>query len=145
MESKIENVLLILNNRLNPIAIKWMIAGSLGLALHGLNVNPRDVDLVFHQKDLSKVCGLFFDYNPSSPELGFNKEYEFSKLSIDNLGVELLGDFEHGSYGIELSKGYDLIPFHGFNIPVMTLEGQKRCYESERKIGKIKLIEDFIG
>lgn len=54
-----------LAQKFNEDRIEWYVVGSVGDALHGVNVKPFDIDIVVHTRDYGKVkdiCYLnFFD------------------------------------------------------------------------------------
>src|SRR5918992_70402 len=47
--------------RLNDADIDWWLAGSAALAARGLRIEPRDIDLVIHEKDAVRAAAAFAD------------------------------------------------------------------------------------
>lgn len=65
MNSNFKKAIKIIHERLESNNIKWALVGSMNMQLQGMNVQPRDLDVIIQLKDLEKMREIFSEYNPS--------------------------------------------------------------------------------
>ena len=56
-----EQALLAFADKAKAAGIDWFLAGTCALAIRGIEVKPRDVDIILHLKDMDKVQEAFLD------------------------------------------------------------------------------------
>ena len=61
-DKKFRNALKIISN-IPDNNIRWAVAGSANLNLHGMDVSSHDLDIVVHKKDPETIGKVFSDYD----------------------------------------------------------------------------------
>jgi len=127
---------------------------SANLAVHGIEINPKDIDVLTDSKEITKIKSVLKEYEKklfSYGEKGLFKSY-LAEYKINKIKVEIMADFEvkRKNKWISLSdrlNNLNIIKLNGVEIPVSSLDEQLKGY---KKLGrdkdklKIKLIEDFL-
>lgn len=91
--------------------VQWLIGGSCGLLLQGVDIgrSPRDLDIYIDEKDVQEVHCLLQPYANDSPTYSETSIYAsiLSHYQIEGHTVEVVGDFKvksHASqYQVEVS------------------------------------------
>ncbi len=95
------SALLRLLERLKGSEVRWVVIGSLNHALQGLEVQPRDIDIMTDEWGAHEIERLLNEYVTRS--VGYKEEdgirSHFGELTIDGVKVELIGDMEVRSEG----------------------------------------------
>jgi len=134
--------------------VRWTLIGSANLAVHGIEINPKDIDVLTDSKEITKIKSVLKEYEKklfSYGEKGLFKSY-LAEYKINKIKVEIMADFEvkRKNKWISLSdrlNNLNIIKLNGVEIPVSSLDEQLKGY---KKLGrdkdklKIKLIEDFL-
>jgi hypothetical protein len=129
----IRSAMSVVAGRLSDTEAAWMIGGSCGLILHGVEVAalPRDMDMYTDSQGVAEIAGLLRDFTLDDPEHSQTEIYEslLSHYRIGGMTLELVGGFivrSGGSrYMVQVKEG--LLPYvryveiEGFRIPVMPL------------------------
>jgi hypothetical protein len=80
-------------------SIKWRLAGSVGLAIRGIDVTPRDIDLAVDNVGAQKLGKLLLDYlvEPVVPTTGWIANWfgrAFMQARVEWVGVDNPFDLE---------------------------------------------------
>ncbi len=135
---KIKEVLFKLATELNSLNITWLLGGSGGLMVHGINIVPHDIDIFVEDKQIENVYQKFFQYTkePLHSYLWKDEPFRKFKLLIDDIEIEI----------IELHQSRTKIQKIEFNqqlIPVSCLKDELEFYKSRpEKEATVKLIEE---
>lgn len=116
-------------------SIKWRLAGSVGLAIRGIDVTPRDIDLAVDNAGAQKLGELLLDYlvEPVIPTTGWIANWfgrAFMAVRVEWVGVDNPFDLE----------GLEEIEWAGKAIPAPPLEihleedNQRGLFERAGKI-----------
>jgi SAM-dependent methyltransferase len=147
---KIVAVLKIINRKLKNQKIKWVLVGSTSLALQGVKIKPKDIDILTDKEGAFRVNKLFKNYEVKPVEFGRLKiggkelfESYLGKFKIKGVKVEIMGNLKEklGRKWIYLHKGLKspkIIEFQGMRLPVSPLKEQLKSYS---RLGRKK---DFI-
>lgn len=87
--------------KLEAAKLPYALIGSCNLALHGIDVTPRDIDISVHKDHLVYVQEIFKTHNPSQIS-----EYKTTtakpawgvKLTLNGVPVEFVGENDDGLY-----------------------------------------------
>jgi len=118
-------------NKANSLKdVKWVLAGSLAGYINGLDVEPRDIDILTNKTG----AGVFFtvlseDFEViRKPEWGETELYAsyYSKYRKNGVELEIMGDFELKT---ELGK---------INIPFIDIWNLSEYYRSS--LGRFKVV-----
>lgn len=148
ISKEFEKVIKIINERFRKNKIQWALIGSTNMAIQGIKVIPRDLDIVVHLSDLKKIKSIFSEYNPSEiMELKpFTKEQVWEvKVIIENIEVQVLGERTTGEYVRRLLPNQLVkIKLDGADIPCFTLEAEAQTYAATKRQHKADLINNFL-
>jgi len=140
----------ILCQRLADQDIRWVLVGSTSLALQGVDVTPRDIDILTDKAGAYRINALLKDcevkpvgYRPSDTLRSYLGEF-----CVSDVKVEVMGDYREKVKG----KWQDstprltspvIIQLEGMQLPVSPLHAHLRSYESlgqEKNAAKIAAI-----
>lgn len=135
--------------------INWVLAGSLSLYLHGVDVQPSDIDLITTREGAYRIARIFSQYVEEPVrymESEFFRSY-FGVIIIDGVKVEVMGDLEEKQYGkwVSLNKrlsNRDFIELEGRRVPLSDLKDQLESYKACGRVEdgiKIRKIEEFLN
>lgn len=144
IEKKYIEVLKKVASKINLFKIRWALIGSLNLKLQGINVSPRDVDILIDNKNLKNIRNSFKKYRPSETEELSNGEGEHFSFNIDGVEVEICGDYEMGSYARNFNDVL-ILNIEGAKIPCFGLKSEAIIYEKRGRIEKANMINQFIN
>ena len=134
--------------------VRLTLIVSANLAVHGIEINPKDIYVLTDSKEITKIKSVLKEYEKklfSYGEKGLFKSY-LAEYKINKIKVEIMADFEvkRKNKWISLSdrlNNLNIIKLNVVEIPVSSLDEQLKGY---KKLGrdkdklKIKLIEDFL-
>lgn len=120
--------------------IHWVFAGSVSLALQGVNVTPGDIDIITNKTDAYKINELLRDYETKKVEFRKGETYQsyLGEFYINSVKIEVMGEFREKSK----QKWFDskarlaspvIMQFYGMQLPVSPLLLQLRSYESSAR------------
>ena len=155
---KVVDTIKIISSKLKENGIDYAIIGSGNCALQGMDLTPRDLDLVVRLDDLKKMPEIFKEYSPSEVEKLFPDSKDpawTAKLEkhpaynvyfyIEGVEVQILGEEDDGDYVSKLlAKKIILVSLKGNNLPCFTLETEAEVYAQTFRPEKAKRIRDFI-
>lgn len=148
MSEEFEKTIKLISRVLENNKIKWALVGSANMAIQGMNVDPRDLDIVVQLKNLKKMTKIFLNYRPSKiNELKpFTKELAWEvKLIINNIEVQIFGERDTGEYVRKLLANKLIkIKLGEAEIPCFTLKAEAQTYAETNRGHKAKLTNKFL-
>ena len=90
---KYKSVLTIIHKRLRDLDISWAITGSVGFALHGIDLEINDIDLQTNEYGAYQIQEAF-NKSIFKNVIFLESEYirsHFGELKVDGLKVEIMG------------------------------------------------------
>ena len=147
------------NRKITSSCIDYALVGSANLALQGMDLTPRDIDIVARVEDLEEIRRLFVRYSPtgieemvpSSADLAWTKKLEnhpawgfyFNKSGIP---VHVLGEDNDGDYvGNLVANKVVYIPLDGISIPCFTFDAEIDSYERTFRPDKARNVRKFLA
>lgn len=126
--------------------IRWVLAGSLSLALQGVKITPGDIDILTNRDGAYGIADLLKKHQTRPVRFRSNKwaRSYFGEFEIDGVKIEVMGDLEEktGCKWISLSgrlASPNFLSINMMKVPVSSLEEQLKSYElSSRKKDKIR-------
>ena len=124
--------------------IKWILIGSISLALQGIKIKAKDIDILTNKSGAFKINRLLKEYEIKPVKFLYSKifgtEY-FGKFRIKGVRVEVMGKTK------EKLPSPKIIKISGMNLPVSSLEEELKFYKALKRrkdIDKIKKIIQFL-
>jgi len=151
IDQKYVKVLSKLHARLAHSRIEWAVTGSLSLALQGLPVEVKDIDIETDEKGVYRIETLFSEF--SSTKVAFSSgrkiRSHFGVLLIDGLLVEIMGDVELLAgktwiAPIRLRNHTIWVKVGKLNVPCMSLDHEYQAYEILGRKHKMAIIRPLL-
>lgn len=152
IEARFLSVLRQIVSRLADSATIWAIAGSLGLALQGIDVVVHDIDLQTDMPGAFEIERRFADsvirpiaFSPSERVRSY-----LGALQIQDLTIEIIGDMQmrldSGLWEDPVSVQDHLVWLErqGMQLPVMSLEHELEAYLQMGRGAKAQMIRDWL-
>lgn len=148
IDNKFKDAIKILHSILIKDKIKWAIIGSTNLMMQGMDVEPKDLDIVVRLKDLHKIPQLFSEYDPSpikELKVEFGSPGFEVKFEMSGVNVQFLGEEDDGEYVSRLNNGKIIdVAIDNIKVPCLTLLAQREAYIEDHKIKKVKIIDEYL-
>ena len=146
------NVLRQIKTQLANTDIDWVVTGSLALALQGVPVEVRDIDIHTDEQGAYGIESLFSDYVQDRVAPSYTQDVRsyHGKLVIDGIEVEIIGDIqkrcEDGTWedlaAIEHHKR--VVAVVGMAIPVFSLEYEYQAYLRLGREKRAQVIKEWM-
>ena len=152
MDATIIDVLTIISNQLKTITASWAIGSSCGLALHGINIQPNDIDIVTTRRGIFEIAAALDTFKISVPTHRPSATFDslMAEFVIAGKNVEIIGDFKVRSHPADIwynvtddLNGVTYVVMPETHIPVLPLTSLMRMYvlmkraKDENKIKQI--------
>ena len=151
---QIIKVLKIVAQKLEQAKVAWVLIGSTSLALQGVAIEPKDIDILTDKRSALKINQLFKKYQVRLVVFSQTDLFQsfFGEFKIKGIKIEVMGelkemiknDWQDQSYRL---KNPSLIELEGTKIPVSSLKDQLRAYQflGRPKDGeRVRLIKQFL-
>jgi len=149
LNQNLSDAIKIIRERLDDNQIKWALVGSANMKLQGMEVEPRDLDIVVQYKDLQKASSIFSDYSASAVKelesLSGKPAWEVN-ARINGAEVHFIAGEERDVYVSKLlANQITYIKLDDVDIPCFTLEAESQAYMETNRGHKARLIQEFLG
>lgn len=132
--------------------INWAVTGSLGMALQGVEIEPRDIDLQTDREGAYEIERRFFAQvsRKVSFSTGQRIRSHFGALLINGVRVEIMGAvqkrLEDGTWEDAIDPGSykRLVHFTGMQIPVLALEYEAQAYQKMGRLQRAELLRQVM-
>lgn len=149
VEVQFINVLKFIYSRLSDSRVNWVLTGSLGLALQGVDIEVNDIDLQTDAKGAYEIEKCLSDYlvRPVRFVESERIKSHFGGFDIEGVQVEVMGAFQKRLDGgmweepVRIEQYKDWIEVEGMNIPVLSLDYEYQAYLTLGRIEKAALIK----
>jgi hypothetical protein len=132
--------------------INWVITGSLGMALQGMELEIHDIDIQTDQRGACEIESVFSDYVVSAVHYAESERIRshLGALEIDGVKVEIMGDIQKL---LEDQKWEDPVPiekykhwvqYEGMQVPVLSLEYEYQAYLKLGRTEKAERIKNWL-
>jgi hypothetical protein len=146
-------VLRAIHVRLDKQPINWAITASCGLALQGVSVSVRDIDLLTDHVGAYRLQQLFADevIRPVQFASTQNIQSHYGSIELEGYVVEIMGDVQYrradGGWDapIDFTPHKHFLQVDGLTLPVLTLEYEVESYVRLGRSAKVKLLEEWLG
>ena len=139
--------------RLSHENIKWILVGSAGLCLQGIDIKPNDLDILTDKNGAYEMGRLFKEFEIQPVKYSESDKFasHIGKFNIKNISVEVMGGLKikHKSKWkndfVRCSKDMFFIAYEGIKIPVSSLKIQAENYRMLGRWAKAKKIEILLN
>ncbi|MDO8537895.1 MAG: hypothetical protein Q7S21_03340 [archaeon] len=142
LSKEFEKSLLAVVKELNDNGIQFVLIASANSALQGVNVKPKDIDIVVKYEDVDKALSClahFFIEEIHSPE-----QYVLH-LGVFGVDVEIRGNKNPNSPHMKALNAKKETKLNGEKIFILQLEKSIEFYEGIGKHEKAKEIQEFLN
>ena len=138
-----------LHKRLTGADIDWAVTGSCGFAVHGVPIEPNDIDIQTDKAGAYRVQELFAESVTRPVRLctSVNIRSHLGALRLEGVQVEIMGDVQKrcgdGTWEAPVNVGRhkQLIEVEGVQVPVLSLEYEREAYSLLGRSDKVRLLE----
>ena len=140
------------HDHLRKTDICWVITGSLGFALQGLDFKVNDIDLQTDASGAYDIEKVFAEYVVRS--VSFYKSDKIAshwgELNIDGVKVETMGalqkKFPNGTWEspVDIKTHREFITFEGMVLPVLSLAYEEQAYRILGRIERADRIKEWL-
>jgi hypothetical protein len=142
------DTLKLISQRLNDNNFTWAIIGSTNLALQGVDITPRDMDIISTMDVLPKIKSIFPEYEVAEIEekqSAISGSYWRVAMHVNDIEIEILGEKENGIYADRLLAGQKIdVVIDGTSISCLALESELQAYRDTGRQNRVDLIEQFL-
>jgi hypothetical protein len=131
--------------------VRWVLAGSLSLALQGVNVEPNDIDLLTDRQGAFRINEILKKYEKKKVEYSEAEKVSsfLGVFEIQGVKVEVMGDYRErqGAKWVSLSKRLEnpkIIEIDGIAIPVSPIEDQLTSYRRSTRPKDVEKTEKIL-
>ncbi len=130
IEKKQKDTICFLTQKLESMSEKWAVTGSFGQVLQGVNVVPKDIDIISTRVGVRKIQSIlkeFTQHKVSYSATNSMRSY-FGVIEINSCKIEFFGEIENllknntWEPHIEWEKNITEIVIDSIVVPVITLE-----------------------
>ena len=144
-------ILRLIWKRLQDQPLIWVITGSVGMALQGMEIEVHDIDLQTDLKGAYFIEKCLLDFVTLKIDLRSSERVRsyLGKFLIDGMQVEVIGDIQKLA-GTEWEPAPDLaqlqkwVEVQGMRLPVLDLEYEYQAYQKMGREEKARKIRQFL-
>lgn len=145
------NALRIIVSKLDNKGVNWVLGGSVNLALQGVDVNPRDIDIVTDRQGAFRIGELLKDYKLKKVALTKSEKLSsyLGKFCIEGLEVEVIGSLRVKTSEGEWTRSFKpkhkvVLKFEDMRIPASPLEVELKAYEILGRMERVQKIREAL-
>jgi len=126
----------------------WLVVGSTNLAMQGVDVAPKDIDILTDKEGAYAIGEFLLDFVVLPVEFRENERFKsyFGRFVVNDVEVEVMGDrvskdLPGDTWGE--TRGYPakiLFEIDGISIPVLSLEQEYKAYMHLKRFEKASKI-----
>ena len=138
--------------RLNHCDVLWVITGSMGMALQGMDIQVHDIDIQTDKEGAYELEDKFLEYVITSVRYIESERIHshLGTLKMDGVKVEIMGAIQKcGDDGVwekpvRVENYRKWVEIEGVQIPVLSLEYEYQAYLKLGRVEKAEQIKDWL-
>ena len=138
--------------RLRDCKAIWVITGSLGMALQGVEVKVHDIDIQTDEQGAYEIEGKFPEYVTTPVRYSPSERIcsHLGKLEIDGVRVEVMGaiqkrvDERTWEEPVKVNDYQRWVTIEEMNVPVLSLEYEYQAYLKLDRMDKAELLREWL-
>lgn len=132
--------------------INWAVTGSLGMVLHGMQMDIHDIDIQTDKEGAYEIERRLVRYLVKLVHFKASERIRsyFGAFEIVGIKIEVMGDMQHllpdqqWDLPVRLESCYDWVDYADMHIPVITLAHEVDAYERMGRSEKADRIKNFL-
>lgn len=146
LNRKFTNVLLKIAKALKNRKVVWAIVGSSNLALQGMKITPKDIDIATNKMGTFVIAQSLKRYEVESVHWRESEKLASyrGKFVIDGVDIEVIGELKRKSIYVNRLKSRIFIKINSENIPCLRLEDELHGYKVMGKLAKARAIKKYL-
>jgi len=141
-----------IHNRLQDRQLNWVVTGSLGMALQGMDIEVHDIDLQTDRQGAYEIEKLFSDKVIVPVHFRESKRIRshYGALEIDGIKVEIMGDLQKHlddqtwEEAVKVECWRLWAEVDGMRIPVLSLEYEYQAYLHLGRTEKAQMLRNWL-
>ena len=133
----------IIYDRLHELEVVWAITGSLGFALHGMELEVNDIDLQTDVSGAYEIETVFKEQVVRRVKFSVSDKIasHWGELNVAGMKIKIMGALQKkrpdGTWEspVEVKTYREFVSVQGMKLPVLSLEYEEQAY---RKLGRIE-------
>lgn len=138
--------------RLKDGSFDWVITGSVGMALQGMEIEPHDIDLQTDKAGAYEIARLFAESvrQPIHYRASERVRSYYGLLEMDGIQVEVMGDLQKRitenvwEEPVRVARYRCWVEWAGMRLPVLDLEYEYQAYLKLGRKEKAEQIRRFL-
>ena len=140
------------HDHLRKTDICWVITGSLGFALQGMELEVHDIDLQTDAAGAYEIGRVFTEEIVRRVEFSMSDKIAsyWGELNIDGVKVEIMGALQKklpdGTWEspVDVKRHREFISFEGMVLPVLSLFYEEQAYRTLGRIERADRIKEWL-
>ena len=132
--------------------INWAVTGSLGMVLHGMQMEIHDIDLQTDKEGAFEIERRLVNSLVKIVHFRASERIRsyFGVFEINGIKIEVMGGMQHLAVGqtwdqpVLIETCRDWVDFNEMHIPVITLEHEAEAYQLYGRPEKAEKIKSFL-
>ncbi len=132
--------------------ISWAVTGSLGMVLHGMQMDIHDIDLQTDKEGAFEIEGRLVNSIVKIVHFRASERIRsyFGVFEVDGIKIEVMGDMQHlaadQTWGkpVAIESCRDWVDHADLHIPVISLEHEVEAYQLYGRLEKAEMIQKFL-
>lgn len=132
--------------------INWAVTGSLGMVLHGMQMDIHDIDIQTDKEGAYEIERRLVRYLVKLVHFKASERIRsyFGAFEIEGIKIEVMGDMQHlvadqtWDSPVSLESCRDWVDHTDMHIPVITLEHEVEAYQKMGRSEKAEMIKNFL-
>lgn len=132
--------------------INWAVTGSLGMVLHGMEMDIHDIDLQTDKEGAYEIERRLVNTLVKLVHFRASERIRsyFGVFEINGIKIELMGDMQHQvadqkwDEPVRVETCRDWVDYADMHIPVISLEHEVKAYQLVGRTEKAEMIKNFL-
>ena len=152
IEAQYLNALRKIYARLEDNQVNWVITGSLGMVLQGMDVEVHDIDIQTDKDGAYEMGSRFSEcvVKPVRYSISERIRSHFGMLEIGGIKVEIMGDIQKRLDGqmweepVKVERHRRWLEIDAMQIPVLSLEYEYQAYHKLGRNEKAEMLRKWL-
>jgi hypothetical protein len=148
LNQRIMKALRIIHDTLKDTRINWTLGGSINLLLQGVDVAPRDIDIVTDKQGAISIGELLKNYEikkvryvETEKIASYLGKFEIEQVEVEVIGEPRIKTTNGGWAQFFVPKHRQIRNLEGMRIPLILLEDELKAYERLGRKDKVQKIK----